>query len=44
MMQTDEKKSGCFPTQEPTSDFKDLLANAYNQWGDKEKNRNGNDK
>ena len=44
MTQTDEKKTGWIPTQEPSPDIKDLLANAYNQLGDKEKNGDGNDK
>ena len=31
MTQTDEKKTGCIPTQEPSPHIKGLLANAYNQ-------------
>ena len=37
MTQTD------IPAQEPLLDTKDPLANVYNQRGDKEKNRDGND-
>ena len=34
MTKTDEKKTGCILTQEPSSDVQDLLANAGNKRGD----------
>ena len=34
MTKTDEKKPGCVLTQEPSSDIKDLMANADNKRGD----------